>query len=359
MDEIFTSQIDSLNINDFLNSAQKFTEENFPDLNLTEVFNNSITGTVGNNLLEFEFLENIFLAEIKASINLMISVLIVIIIHSIFKSIIENLGNSTASQMVYIIQYLVIVTITINSFVSILDITRECINDLMNFMNLLIPIFVSLMLVTGNLVTTTMAQPILIFMVSFIGNFINNFLIPLLLISISISVVSNISEKAQINKISKFLKSSIVWILGIILTIFTCTLSIEGTLSSSVDGLTAKTAKAAVSNFIPVVGKIMGDTVETVIGCGNILKNSVGIVGVLIIVGIAALPIIKVSFLTLAFKITSAACEIVADQKIVKLIDDISDSYKTLLAILISMSIMFIIGITIVIKITNSSLMYR
>lgn len=359
MDEIFASQIDSLNINDFLNSAQKFTKENFPDLNLTEVFNNSITGTVGNDLLEFEFLENIFLTEIKASINLMISVLIVIIIHSIFKSIIENLGNSTASQMVYIIQYLVIVTITINSFVSILDITRECINDLMNFMNLLIPIFVSLMLVTGNLVTTTMAQPILIFMVSFIGNFINNFLIPLLLISISISVVSNVSEKAQINRISKFLKSSIVWILGIILTIFTCTLSIEGTLSSSVDGLTAKTAKAAVSNFIPVVGKIMGDTVETVIGCGNILKNSVGIVGVLIIVGIVAMPIIKVSFLALAFKITSAACEIVADQKIVKLIDDISDSYKTLLAILISMSIMFIIGITIVIKITNSSLMYR
>lgn len=359
MDEIFNLQIDSLNINDFLNSAKEFTKENFPDLDISEIFNSSITGTLGEELLESSFLEKIFLSEIKISINLMVSVLIVIIIHSIFKSIIENLGNSTASQMVYIIQYLVIVTLTINSFVSILDITRDCINDLVNFMNLLIPIFVSLMLVTGNLVTTTMAQPILIFMVSFIGNFINNFLIPILLISISISIVSNISDKVEISKISKFLKSSIVWILGIILTIFTCTLSIEGTLSSSVDGLTAKTAKAAVSNFIPVVGKIMGDTVETVIGCGNILKNSVGIVGVIIILGIVALPIIKIAFLMISFKITSAACEIVADTKIVKLIDNIADSYKILLAILISMSIMFIIGITIVIKITNSSLMYR
>lgn len=359
MDEIFDSQIDSLNINDFLNSAQKFTKENFPDLNISEIFNNSITGTLGNELLEFNFFEKIFLSEIKISINLMVSVLIVIIIHSIFKSIVENLGNSTASQMVYIVQYLVIVTITINSFVSILDITKDSINDLVNFMNLLIPIFVSLMLVTGNLVTTTMAQPILIFMVSFIGNFINNFLVPLLLISISISIVSNISDKVEIGRISKFLKSSIVWILGIILTIFTCTLSIEGTLSSSVDGLTAKTAKAAVSNFIPVVGKIMGDTVETVIGCGNILKNSVGIIGVIIIIGIVALPIIKITFLMISFKITSAVCEIVAEPKIVKLIDNIADSYKILLAILISMSIMFIVGITIVIKITNSSLMYR
>ena len=359
MEEIFVSQIDSLNINDFLDSAKQFTKENFPDLNITEIFNSSISGTVGSELIENSFLENIFLSEIRNSINLMVSVLIVIIIHSIFKSIVENLGNSTASQIVYIIQYLVIVTITINSFVLILDITRDSINDLMNFMNLLIPIFVSLMLVTGNLVTTTMAQPILIFMVSVIGNFINNFLIPLLLISISISIVSNISDKVEIGRISKFLKSSIVWILGIILTIFTCTLSIEGSLSSSVDGLTAKTAKAVVSNFIPVVGKIMGDTVETVIGCGNILKNSVGIIGVIVIIGIALIPIIKITFLMLSFKITSAVCEVIADQKIVKLIDNIADSYKILLAILISMSIMFVIGITIVIKITNSSLMYR
>ena len=61
----------------------------------------------------------------------------------------------------------------------------------------------------------------------------------------------------------------------------------------------------------------------------------------------------------ISFKITSAVCEVVADKKIVKLIDNIADSYKILFAILISMSIMFVIGITIVIKITNSSLMYR
>ena len=154
-------------------------------------------------------------------------------------------------------------------------------------------------------------------------------------------------------------KSSIVWILGIILTIFVCTLSIEGTLSSSVDGLTAKTAKAAVANFIPVVGKIMGDTVDTVIGCGNILKNSVGIIGVIIILGIVLLPIIKITILWISFKMTSAVCELVADQKIVKLIENIADGYKILLGILLSVSVMFIIGITIVIKITNSVIMYR
>ena len=354
MEEILESQMNSLKIKQFLDSAQKFTNEAFPDLNVSEMFKSSLTGNL-NNVSILNYFAKIFSEELMIAINLISSVLIIIVIHSIFKTIIESLENSSASQIVYMIQYLVIVTILINS----LEITKNSISELINFMNLLIPILITLMLTTGCIVTTTMAQPILIFLVSFIGNFINNFIIPLVLISIVLSIVSNISNKINISRISKFLKSTIIWVLGILFTIFTSTLSIEGTLSSSVDGVTAKTAKAAVSNFIPVVGKIMGDAVETVIGCGNILKNSVGVLGVIIIIAITLVPIIKVTLLMFSFKLTSAVCEVVADEKIVKLIDDISDAYKILLAILISISIMFIVGITIVIKITNSSIMYR
>lgn len=358
MNEIIESQSNLLGINDFLNQANKYTEGNFPDLNISKIFNDSISGNIGNIFNAFgitNFLSN----EISFAIEIMIDVIIIIIINSIFKAIIENLGNSNSAQITYFIQYLVIVTLVINTFVSILDLTRESINSIVNFMQALIPLLITLMLSTGSLVTSSVVEPVLLVMINIVGNFINTFLIPLLLISISISIVSNFSDKVQIDKLSKFLKSSIIWILGILLTIFTSTLSLQGTLTSSVDGMTAKTAKAAVSNFIPVVGKILGDTVDSVIGCGNILKNSVGIIGVIVIIGIVFVPVVKIVILWLSFKLTSAVCEVVADNKIVKLIDNIADSYKILLGILIAVSVMFIIGITLVIKMTNSALMYR
>lgn len=358
MEEILNKQIDSLGINNFLNASKSYTKDFFPDLDIAKLFNNSLSGDL-ENVFEFEKIGQVFLNEINLAISLLISIIVIIIIHSIFKSIIENLENSSFGQIVYFIQYLLIATITINYFLQVLDVTKESINNVVNFINLLIPLLTTLMLTTGTITTTTIIQPILIFMITFIGNFINLYLIPLLLISISISIVSNISDKVQIAKFSSFFKSSIVWILGIILTIFVCYLSLEGTLTSTVDGLTAKTAKVAVSNFIPVVGKIMGDTVDTVIGCGNVLKNAVGILGVIIIIGIIAIPTIKVLVMWLSFKITAAVCEVVADVKIVKLLEQIADSYKILLAMLFSVSVMFIIGITLVIKITNSSLMYR
>lgn len=143
------------------------------------------------------------------------------------------------------------------------------------------------------------------------------------------------------------------------LTIFVGLLSLEGTLSSSVDGLTAKTAKAAVSNFIPVVGKVLGDSIDTVIGCASILKNAVGIVGVIIIIGICATPIIKLAIITITYHLGAALCQPIADEKIVKLLEQMGGTFKMLLAITCTVAVMLMIGITLVVKISNSGLMYR
>lgn len=171
--------------------------------------------------------------------------------------------------------------------------------------------------------------------------------------------MSKVSDKVQVDKLSKFFKSSVVWILGVILTLFVGVVSLEGTLSSHVDGITAKTTKAAVSSFIPVVGKILGDAVDTVIGCSSILKNAVGIIGVIVIVGICLMPIIKLTTLMVIYYLGSAICQPIADEKITKLLEQMGDTFKTLLAILCSVSVMFIIGVTLVVKISNSGLMYR
>lgn len=136
-------------------------------------------------------------------------------------------------------------------------------------------------------------------------------------------------------------------------------LSLEGTLSSSVDGLTAKTAKAAVSSFIPVVGKMLGDTVDTVMGCASILKNAVGMVGVIIIIGICIGPVLKLASLTIIYHLGAALCQPIADEKIVKLLEQMGGTFKILLAITCSVSVMLMIGVTLVIKISNSGLMYR
>ena len=106
-------------------------------------------------------------------------------------------------------------------------------------------------------------------------------------------------------------------------------------------------------------GKVLGDGVDSILGCGVILKNAVGIVGVIIIIGICLLPIVKLTVFTIMYSLASAVVEPLADTKIVKLLDEMSDVFKLLLAVVCSVSALLIIGITLVIKISNSGMMYR
>lgn len=114
-----------------------------------------------------------------------------------------------------------------------------------------------------------------------------------------------------------------------------------------------------VSSAIPVVGKILGDAVDTVLGCGIILKNAIGLVGVIIIIGICIMPIIKLATLTITYKLLASATQPIADEKITNLLEQIGDIFKVFLAILTSISFMIIIGTTLVVKISNSGMMYR
>ena len=89
------------------------------------------------------------------------------------------------------------------------------------------------------------------------------------------------------------------------------------------------------------------------------MKNAVGVVGVVVVIGICIIPILKLTVLMAMYYLASALCQPIADGKIVKLLEQMGDTFKLLLAILCSASVMLIIGVTLVIKISNSGLMYR
>lgn len=274
-------------------------------------------------------------------------------------SISDSLENKSVSQVTYFVELILIITLIVSTFSNCISLVKNTIQNLVGFSNSLIPILMTLMLTTGAITSAGMIQPILLILINFIGNAISNFILPVVLISTSLNIISQISDEIKISKIPKFLNSATIWILGIIMTLFVTVLSLEGSLTQTVDGVTAKTTKAAVSTVIPVIGKILGDATDAVIGCAGILKNAVGFVGVIVILGICLSPIIKLTILTITYYLASALCQPIADAKIVNLLGSVADTFKTLLAIIFCVTVLLIVGLTIVIKISNATLLYR
>ena len=356
--DAITDQKENFGINDFIKDTEEFSGEFFEDMNISEMLNSAISGNIDNNTILKKILK-IFGKETTKTIKTLVMILVIVLIHSILKAITDNLEGSEVSKIIYYVQYILIVTLLMNNFSEILSTITTTIQNLTGFMNSLVPLLVMLMLYTGSITTSGMLEPIILFLIEFVGNTIVGLILPMVSLMTALAIISKISDKVQIGKISSFMKSSVVWFLGIILTVFVGVVSLEGSLTSSVDGITAKTAKAAVSSLIPVVGKILGDSVDTILGCGLVLKNAIGVIGVIIIIGISIIPVIKLALLSITYAIASAIIEPIADEKIVKLLGEMGGIFKLLLAILCSVAVLLIIGITMVIKISNSGMMYR
>lgn len=352
------SQEKTFGISSFIQNSKQYTGEFFEDIDISDILNSAIKGKIDNSNIYKKILSKLG-NEVQNGVKSLACILAIIIIHSILKSISESLENDNISKLIYYVQYIAIITVIMSNFSDIITLVKDTTTNLIGFMNTLIPVLISLMLYTGSITTTSILEPIILFMINFIGNLIQNILMPIILIITSISIISKISDRVQIDKISKFLKSSTIWFLGIVLTIFVGVVSLEGTLASSVDGITAKTAKAIVSSAVPIVGKILGDVVDSVLGCGLILKNAVGFVGVIVIIGICIMPILKLTVLTFSYKLVASISEVIADSKIVKLLDEIGDIFKILLAILVTVTFMVIIGTTLLVKMSNTGMMFR
>ena len=207
-DMILEEQQSSFGIRDFLKEAENYSPDFVKDLDISDIFNSALTGKI---------------------------------------------ENGEVSKIVYYVQYVLIVTIIMANFTDILKSVKDTIENLVGFSGSLVPLLVTLMTYTGSITTTAVIEPILLFMIEFIANLIKTLVIPIISIITVLIIISKITDKVQISKLGNFLKSSVVWALGIILTIFVGVVSLEGSLTSSVDGLTAKTAKAAVSSLIPIV----------------------------------------------------------------------------------------------------------
>ena len=352
------SQEKTFGISSFIQNSKQYTGEFFEDIDISDILNSAIKGEIDNSNIYKKILSKLG-NEVQNGVKSLACILAIIIIHSILKSISESLENDNISKLIYYVQYIAIITVIMTNFSDIITLVKDTTTNLIGFMNTLIPVLISLMLYTGSITTTSILEPIILFMINFIGNLIQNILMPIILIITSISIISKISDRVQIDKISKFLKSSTIWFLGIVLTIFVGVVSLEGTLASFVDGITAKTAKAIVSSAVPIVGKILGDVVDSVLGCGLILKNAVGFVGVIVIIGICIMPILKLTVLTFSYKLVASISEVIADSKIVKLLDEIGDIFKILLAILVTVTFMVIIGTTLLVKMSNTGMMFR
>lgn len=291
---------------------------------------------------------SVFSKEILSTIKSSSSILIIIIIMALLSSLdLEENGDIT--KIAKLICFIAIATITVMNFIDVMNMFKNVVSTLTTIMQVVSPFLMSILIATGQVTTTGIIQPLLLFISSFIGFLVNYVAFPFFTISVAFNIISSISENIKFDKMSKLFSSSAIWVIGVMLTIFLSVLSLEGSISSSVDSLAVKTTQTAVSNFVPVVGKFFSDSFETVVGATKIIGKVGGSIGIIATIIVAMVPILKILSIMITYYVLVALIEpICNDVAVSKYLNGFATLYKNLLGILIGIVILFVIstGIT-------------
>lgn len=309
--------------------------------------------TIFKGLLSYVFHEVIINGKLLASI----------VILTIFSMILETLQSSfeknTVSKLGYSIAYMVLIIIAINSFSVAIGYAKSAITSMIHFMIAIVPLLLTLLASMGNVTSVAILHPLIVFMIHSVGTAIYIFVFPLLFFSAVLHIVSSLSERYKVTQLANLLRTVSLSLLGIFVTVFLGVLSVQGTAGGIRDGVAIRTAKYVAGNFVPVVGRLFSDATETVIGASLLVKNAIGLAGVVILILLCAFPAIKILTLAFIYNLSAAIMQPLGDNPMIACLQTIGKSMIYVFAALAAVGLMFFLAITIMITVSNVSVMMR
>ncbi len=300
-----------------------------------------------------------FIREILVNGKLLGSIVVLTILSVVLETMQSAFERANVSRIAYGICYMVLIMIAFNSFHIAIQYATDAISSMVHFMIAMVPILLTMLASMGNVITVTVLHPLIIFMIHTVGTFIYIFVFPLLFFSAVLHIVSSLSDKYKVTHLANLLRTLSAAGLTIMLTVFLGVISVQGAASGVADGVTLKTAKFVAGQFVPVVGRMFAEASDTVLSASMLIKNAVGLAGVIIILLLCAFPAIKILALAFIYNLAAAVMQPLGSNPIASCLQTIGKSLIYVFAALATVGLMFFLAITVMITVGNVSLMVR
>ena len=333
-------------------STMKSDFELINDLDPVSYIKNYITTGKGN--LSFskicDAVISLLFKEVKTVLSMCITIVVIGIICSLIKNLQSAFSSDSISEIAFYACYALMIIVLTRTFIISLDLSKDIITEISGFMSKLLPILVVMLGVAGGFTESATMDPIVLGTTIIIPKIYLNIILPLILITFVLQFTNNISTEPKISNLCSLVKSAVLWIQGLILTVYIGLLTVRGITASTIDAVTLKTAKFTIDNFIPIVGKTFSDAITSVAGYSLIIKNAIGSVGLIVLILIIIYPIIKIFLSSIILKISSSLLEPIADKRITKAVFSAGDSLVLILSSVLCVSLMFFVLIAMMVS---------
>lgn len=243
--------------------------------------------------------------EFKGNILLVIELIAVMLLAALFKGL-QPSENGISGETSKLAINGALAVIAAASFGSAVRVAQGTIESMQTLASIAMPALYALMAASGHVVSAAALQPLMLAGVNGACHLFKTILLPLAVTAGVLFLVDSISDRFRLKSIAKLLKTIAIWVTGAITLVFSIAVNLQRVSGNAVDAAAVKTAKFAIGTLVPVAGKNMSDAAETLLACTYAVRNAAGVVTVIGLGIIFAIPFIKMVVIMLVYRLAAA-----------------------------------------------------
>lgn len=294
-----------------------------------------------------ELLQRAIFSDLEQHKKTAVSVLVLILVSAVFTNFTGAFGKSQVADISFYMMYLLLFTVLMKAFSTMSQETLNCVNRVLSFMKILMPSYLAAAVFASGSLTGVAYYEFTLVLISAIQWILKYVVIPGVNFYVLFTLLNHISKEDYLSKIAELMQSFVSWSLKTLAAAAIGVQTVQCLILPAVDSLkTAVLNKTA--GAIPGVGNIFNSVTEVVLGSAVLIKNAVGVAGLLVLAMLCLFPLVKLAVCTALYKVISAVVQPAADKRMAECVSGVGEGAAMLLRVLTTTGILFFITVAMV-----------
>lgn len=304
-------------------------------------------GVVGKTL-------DMFFSEVKKNMRVMTAVILLGVICTFITNLNSISSESAVAKASFLSCYSVLAALTAAGFTDASELVKNAVEDMGIFTKALIPALTSIAISGGKVISAPAVHTQVMAASALSTEIMKKAVLPLSYASFAVKFINNMTAFDGLTNLSRFLDKLCKRILSFILLIFTAMLTLTNFAAGTAESMGLKTARFALNTVVPVAGGALADTVSSLAASAQMIKNSVGLAGIVGIALIGAYPVIKCAAMSFLYSLAGALIQPVADKRLSSAVSAVGDCMGMLFAVAAVTAALYIISAAIMLSAVGS-----
>lgn len=288
-----------------------------------------------------------FLYEhLLADREVLFQVVLLVILAALFANFTSVFSGSQAGEASFYIVYMLLLALLIHSFGELSAELSGSLEDLTAFMQALMPsYFLAVTAASGT--ATAMVFYEMVFGVIYLTQvLLLKAVIPGIQAYVIIELINYLHKEDFLSKLADLLKTILEWTMRTITAVVIGMELIQNMVSPALDSL-KRDALGKTAASIPGIGNVINGATEVALGTAVLIRNCLGVMGIVVLVLLGLPPVIKLAMNSLVYKLLAALLQPVSDRRMTGCLSAMGEGCRLLLKVLLTLELLLLITIAI------------